>query len=215
MNSLQIAPFPQNGCYPFRRSGLNLPTAPPGRGEVGTGVTLSPGEQWRSRETPNREQVLPRSGASRTFGGALDTCREPSPRGHRQGRGTGATLSDAVPVPVRELVPPGEQVAKQRDAPRSATWGRSRVASASAWWDNPTMAMSTADAKRRVVLPAARPGDVFDIQSQGEGRLLLVRLEPPKPAPRMSMASSLEAIAAAPLRPKMTWDALKAVTREP
>jgi len=35
------------------------------------------------------------------------------------------------------------------------------------------MAISTADAKRRVVLPAARPGDVFDIQSQGEGRLLL------------------------------------------
>ena len=83
------------------------------------------------------------------------------------------------------------------------------------WWDNPTMAISTADAKRRIVLPAARPGDVFDIQSQGEGRLLLVRLEPPKPEPKMSMARCLEAIAAAPLQPKMTWDSLKAVTREP
>jgi len=39
------------------------------------------------------------------------------------------------------------------------------------------MAISTADTKRRVVLPTARPGDVFHIQSQGEGRLLLVRLE--------------------------------------
>jgi hypothetical protein len=39
------------------------------------------------------------------------------------------------------------------------------------------MAISTADAKRRVVLPAASPGDVFDIQSQGKGRLLLIRLE--------------------------------------
>ncbi len=29
------------------------------------------------------------------------------------------------------------------------------------------------------------------------------------------MASCLVAIAAAPLWPKMTWDALKAVTREP
>ena len=77
------------------------------------------------------------------------------------------------------------------------------------------MAMSIADAKRRVVLPAAKPGDVFDIQSQGEGRLLLVRLERPKPGPGMSMARSLEAIAAAPLRPKMTWDSLKAMTREP
>jgi hypothetical protein len=77
------------------------------------------------------------------------------------------------------------------------------------------MAISTVDAKRRVVLPAARPGDVFDIQSQGEGRLLLVRLERPKTAHRMSKASSLEAIAAAPLQPTMTWDSLKAVTREP
>jgi len=83
------------------------------------------------------------------------------------------------------------------------------------WWENPTMAISTADAKRRVVLPAARPGDVFDIQSQGEGRLLLVRLERPKPAPGMSMARCLEAIAAAPLRPKMSWESLKAMTREP
>ena len=83
------------------------------------------------------------------------------------------------------------------------------------WWDNPIMATSTADAKRRVVVPAARPGDVFDIQSQGEGRLLLVRIEPSKPGPGMSMARFLEAIAAAPLRPKMTWDSLKAVTREP
>ena len=30
----------------------------------------------------------------------------------------------------------------------------------------------------------------------------------------MSMARCLEAIAAAPLRPKMTWESLKAVTRE-
>ena len=77
------------------------------------------------------------------------------------------------------------------------------------------MAISTVDAKQRVVLPAASPGDVFDIQSQGEGRLLLVRLDPPKSGPGMSMESCLEAIAAAPLRPKMIWDSLKTMTREP
>jgi hypothetical protein len=77
------------------------------------------------------------------------------------------------------------------------------------------MAISTADAKRRVVLPAAKPGDVFDIQSQGEGRLLLVRLERPEPPSGMSMARCLEAIAASPLRPRMTWDSLKTLTREP
>jgi bifunctional DNA-binding transcriptional regulator/antitoxin component of YhaV-PrlF toxin-antitoxin module len=78
------------------------------------------------------------------------------------------------------------------------------------------MAISTVDAKQRVVLPAAKPGDVFDIQNQGEGRLLLVRLERPTPVePGISMESCLEAIAAAPLRPKMAWDSLKAITREP
>jgi bifunctional DNA-binding transcriptional regulator/antitoxin component of YhaV-PrlF toxin-antitoxin module len=77
------------------------------------------------------------------------------------------------------------------------------------------MATSKVDAKRRVVLPAAKPGDVFEIQSQGEGRLLLVRLELPEAGPRMSMARSLKAIDAAPLRPKMSWEALKAATREP
>jgi hypothetical protein len=76
------------------------------------------------------------------------------------------------------------------------------------------MATSKVDAKRRVVLPGAQPGDVFDIQSQGEGRLLLVRLERSKPGPGMSMARCLKAIAAAPLRPKLTWDSLKAMTRE-
>lgn len=77
------------------------------------------------------------------------------------------------------------------------------------------MATSTVDAKQRVVLPAAKPGDVFDIQTQGEGRLLLVRLERSPPRPGMTMGSCIEAIAAAPLRPKMTWDSLKAMTREP
>jgi len=77
------------------------------------------------------------------------------------------------------------------------------------------MAIATADAKRRVVLPAVKPGDVFEVQNQGEGRLLLVRLERPQPGPGMDMARSLEAIAAAPLRPKMSWESLKALTREP
>ncbi|HKH49413.1 MAG TPA: hypothetical protein VKM72_32490 [Thermoanaerobaculia bacterium] len=76
------------------------------------------------------------------------------------------------------------------------------------------MATSTVDAKRRVVIPAARPGDIFDIQSQGEGRLLLVRLERPESGPGMSMDRCLAAIVAAPLRPKMIWEALKAMTRE-
>jgi hypothetical protein len=77
------------------------------------------------------------------------------------------------------------------------------------------MAISTADAKRRVVLPAAKPGDVFEVQTLGEGRLLLVRLERPSPVPHLSRSRSLAAMTSAPLRPKMTWEELRALTREP
>jgi hypothetical protein len=77
------------------------------------------------------------------------------------------------------------------------------------------MATSTADAKRRVVVPGANPGDVFEIQNLGEGRLLLVRLERPAPAPPMSRSRCLAAITSAPLLPTMSWEALRAATREP
>jgi hypothetical protein len=77
------------------------------------------------------------------------------------------------------------------------------------------MPISTADAKKRVVVATARPGDVFEIQSQGEGRLLLVRLGAPKAAPKMRRAGCLKAIASAPLRTTTSWLALRAMTREP
>jgi len=35
----------------------------------------------------------------------------------------------------------------------------------------------TADAKKRVVLPVARPGDSFDVEVSGEGTLVLRRLD--------------------------------------
>jgi hypothetical protein len=82
-------------------------------------------------------------------------------------------------------------------------------------WDYPTMSITTADSKKRVVIPVARPGDVFDVREQGEGRLLLVRLVEPKRKTRMSRARSLRAISGFPLRPKMSWNELRALTREP
>src|SRR6266478_2599716 len=36
----------------------------------------------------------------------------------------------------------------------------------------------TADSKRRVIIPSARPGDLFEIQTAGEGKFTLTRLEP-------------------------------------
>lgn len=72
-----------------------------------------------------------------------------------------------------------------------------------------------ADAKRRVVLPDATPGDVYDVQKQREGQYLLVRLERPEPRAHLSKEECLRAMAAAPLRPSMSWEELASLTREP
>ena len=76
------------------------------------------------------------------------------------------------------------------------------------------MSTSTVDAKKRIVLPEGRPGDVFDIQQQAEGRFLLVRLEKPEQGERLSREACLEAMRKAPLRPTMAWEHLRALTRE-
>jgi hypothetical protein len=77
------------------------------------------------------------------------------------------------------------------------------------------MPITTADNKKRVIIPAARPGDIFDVQQQSEDRLVLVRLVRPKPKARMSRSEILRAITAAPLRPKISWEELRRLTREP
>jgi hypothetical protein len=82
-------------------------------------------------------------------------------------------------------------------------------------WDFPTMSTSTVDTKKRIILPGGRPGDVFDIQQQEEGRFLLIRLEKPLRAKQMNRKACLEAMHKAPLRPTMTWEKLRELTREP
>jgi hypothetical protein len=78
------------------------------------------------------------------------------------------------------------------------------------------MATAIADGKKRVVLPAARPGDVFDVQARSDGEIVLVRLiRPPETTRRPSRAECLRRIAARPLRPRLTWQELRALTREP
>ena len=78
------------------------------------------------------------------------------------------------------------------------------------------MSTSTADSKKRVVLPRARPGEVYDIEQQGEGRFRLVRLAKPEPpTARLSRKTCLEAMQRAPLRLTTTWEKLRELTREP
>ena len=44
-------------------------------------------------------------------------------------------------------------------------------------WDNPTMTTIT-DAKRRVTLSVAKPGDRFDVQVSDDGKVILTLLVP-------------------------------------
>ncbi len=77
------------------------------------------------------------------------------------------------------------------------------------------MSISIVDSKKRIVLQNGRPGDVFDIQEQADGRFLLIRLEKQERAVRMTRRACKEAMRKAPLRPTMTWEKLRELTREP
>ena len=44
-------------------------------------------------------------------------------------------------------------------------------------WDNSPVTVTT-DAKRRVVLPLAKPGDHFDLHQEIDGRMVLIPLVP-------------------------------------
>ena len=77
------------------------------------------------------------------------------------------------------------------------------------------MSTSRVDSKKRIVLPNGQPGDIFEIQRQGEGRYLLVRLERPEPVAGMSKKECLAAMDKAPLQPTISWEQLRELTREP
>lgn len=81
-------------------------------------------------------------------------------------------------------------------------------------WDHPTMTI-TADSKKRVVVPDARPGDVFAYEVQGNGHYHLVRLNTPDPPKRKTRSQVRKALAASGLKFDMPWDQLREMTREP
>jgi hypothetical protein len=62
-------------------------------------------------------------------------------------------------------------------------------------WDNPHVKTLTADDRRRVQLPDAKPGQVFAYQNNGDGSLTLieVKAEGQEPFPPGSLARYLTA----------------------
>jgi len=67
----------------------------------------------------------------------------------------------------------------------------------------PPMSIAKADQKRRVVLPGARPGDVFEVREDGADAYRLVRLRPPEPAARLTRGQVAARLRSDPLRPKL------------
>ena len=77
------------------------------------------------------------------------------------------------------------------------------------------MTVRVVDAKRRIVLGAARPGQAFSVAEESDGRIVLTRLEPVRRTPTLGLDECRAAIEAAPLRPAFSWDELREMTREP
>ena len=72
----------------------------------------------------------------------------------------------------------------------------------------------TADAKKRVVIPGAVPGDVFAFEQTKQG-ILLRRVYRHAPRKRRSKAQALKAIRSWKFKPAMPWEELRRLTREP
>jgi hypothetical protein len=80
-------------------------------------------------------------------------------------------------------------------------------------WDNPTTTL-TADSKKRVVLPGAAPGDVFACTQKGP-EMVLRRIYRHAPQKKLTKAQALKAIRSWKFKPAMSWEQLRALTREP
>jgi hypothetical protein len=72
----------------------------------------------------------------------------------------------------------------------------------------------TADSKKRVVLPGAAPGDVFAYEQKGP-ELILRRVHRNRPRKKLTKAQALKAIRSWKFKPAMSWEELRAFTREP
>ena len=74
----------------------------------------------------------------------------------------------------------------------------------------------TADTKKRVVIPGAAPGDVFACQQTEDGVILRrVYRERACSQKKMTKAQVLKAIQSWKAVPRISWEELRAMTREP
>jgi hypothetical protein len=72
----------------------------------------------------------------------------------------------------------------------------------------------TADAKKRVVIPGAAPGDVFAYEHT-DNAVILRRVYREAPRKKLTKKQALKAIRSWKFKPAMSWEELRALTREP
>ena len=77
------------------------------------------------------------------------------------------------------------------------------------------MKVATIDAKRRIVLPGALPGEAYAVVREAAGRYELTQVIPASKRPKPSAAKLEALMKAAALTPKMRWEELRQQTREP
>ncbi len=77
------------------------------------------------------------------------------------------------------------------------------------------MSTVTADQKRRVPLPEAQPGDVYDVHKTPDGKYVLEKLIPQGGTGPRSTAEVLAAMEVQPLDSRLRWEELRRYTREP
>ena len=76
------------------------------------------------------------------------------------------------------------------------------------------MKFQTIDTKRRLVLPGASPGECYAVRESSPGHYELAKVIPaPKPKPIPEELDAL--LVSAALTPKMGWEELRSLTREP
>lgn len=82
-------------------------------------------------------------------------------------------------------------------------------------WDAPTMKILTVDAKRRLILPGASPGECYAVREAGTGHYELAKVVPAAKTPKPTPAEVDALLASFPLTPSMTSNDLRTLTREP
>jgi hypothetical protein len=82
-------------------------------------------------------------------------------------------------------------------------------------WEIPTVKVQTVDTKRRLVFPGAKPGECYAVKESGPGHYELAKVipAPKKTKPKGAEIDAL--LVSAGLTPKMNWEQLQVLTREP